>query len=121
MRGFRGMVSATLLMEAISILLGLLVVLKIDGGSYWTTFNWGFVAALGTAHLVMLAFVTRGWALPTILGIQVVGLFGFFIHWSLGAIMVLFIAIWAFALHLRSTLIERMRRGYLTTQHLDAA
>ena len=40
LKGFNGMVSATLLLEAISIFLGLLVVLKIEGGSYWTTFTW---------------------------------------------------------------------------------
>ena len=47
LKGFNGMVSATLLLEAISIFLGLLVVLKIDSGSYWTTFNWMFITILG--------------------------------------------------------------------------
>ena len=29
-----------------------------------------------------------------------------------------FIIVWWYLLHLRSTLIERMKRGWLTTQHL---
>src|SRR5699024_4184874 len=72
-KGFNGMVSATLLLEAISIFLGLLVVLKIDGGSYWTTFNWLFITVLGLIHLVMLGFARKRWAISTIMVVQFVG------------------------------------------------
>lgn len=118
MKGFNGMVSGALVMEAISILLALLVVLKLDGGELWTAFNAGFIAVLGLFHLVMPAFVRKPWAIPVILGAQVVGLFGFVIHWSIGAVVLIFALVWAFAMHLRSSLIARMERGLLTTQHL---
>lgn len=121
MKGFNGMVSGTLILEAISILLALLVVLKLEDGTLWTPFNWGFIVALGIFHVLMPAFVKKRWSLAVIMAVQVIGLVvGFFIHWSLSGIMIIFILVWAFALHLRSSLVERMKRGYLTTQHLEA-
>ena len=121
LKGFNGMVSATLLLEAISIFLGLLVVLKIDGGSYCTTFNWLFITVLGLIHLVMLGFARKPWAISTIMVVQFVGAIGgILVHWSITAIMILYIAVWGFGLYLRSIIVERMKRGYLTTQHLEA-
>ncbi|MGP5379139.1 DUF4233 domain-containing protein [Corynebacterium casei] len=121
LKGFNGMVSATLLLEAISIFLGLLVVLKIDSGSYWTTFNWMFITILGLIHLVMLGLVRKPWAITAIMIVQFAGAIGgILVHWSITAIMILYIAVWGFGLYLRSILIERMKRGYLTTQHLEA-
>lgn len=118
MRGLAGMMSGTLIMQAISIFLGLTVILKIDGGVYWTTPNWVAVTVLGALHVLAVFFVRKSWAIPMILVLQALGLLTFFIHWSIGVIMLLFIAVWAFMLYLRSMLVERMRRGLLTTQHL---
>ena len=41
-----------------------------------------------------------------------------FVHPSAGFIAILFIAVWAYLLYLRKNLIERMKRGLLTTQHM---
>lgn len=121
LKGFNGMLSATLVLEAMSIFLGLLVVLKIDGGSYWTTFNWLFITILGLFHLVMLGFTRKPWAISIIMVAQFVGAIGgILVHWSITAIMILYIAVWGFGLYLRSIIVERMKRGYLTTQHLEA-
>ena len=103
LKGFNGMVSATLLLEAISIFLGLLVVLKIDGGSYWTTFNWLFITVLGLIHLAMLGFARKPWAISTIMVVQFAGAIGgILVHWSITAIMILYIAVWGFGLYLLS-------------------
>lgn len=118
MRGLAGMMSGTLIMQAISIFLGLTVILKIDGGVYWTTPNWVTVTVLGALHVLAVFFVRKPWAITMILVLQVLGVLTFFIHWSIGVIMLLFISVWAFMLYLRSMLLERMRRGLLTTQHL---
>ena len=121
LKGFNGMVSATLLLEAISLFLGLRVGLKIDGGSYWTTFNWLFITVLGLIHLAMLGFARKPWAISTIMVVQFAGAIGgILVHWSITAIMILYIAVWGFGLYLRSIIVERMKRGYLTTQHLEA-
>lgn len=119
MKGIRGVMAGTLVLEAITILLALTVILKVDDGVHWTTFNWGFVTAVGLAHVVM-AFLQRfRWALPTNLALQVILLVGgFFVHWSVAVTAIIFIIVWWYLLHLRSTLIERMKRGWLTTQHM---
>lgn len=101
MRGLAGMMSGTLIMQAISIFLGLTVILKIDGGVYWTTPNWVTVTVLGALHVVAVFFVRKPWAITMILVLQALGLLMFFIHWSIGVIMLLFIGVWAFMLYLR--------------------
>lgn len=118
LKGIRGVMAGTLILEAITILLALTVILRVDDGVHWTTFNWVYVTVLGVAHVVM-AFLQRfDWALPVNLVLQVVLLGGFFVHYSVGIIAIIFIIVWWYLLHLRSTLIERMKRGWLTTQHL---
>lgn len=118
MKGLRGMLNGVLIMEGISILLALLVVLKVEEGAYWTTFNWVFITVLGLAHFVMCGFQAKPWAMAVNVALQVIGLFGFAIHWSVGAVVLIFALVWAFMFHLRSSLVARMERGLLTTQHL---
>lgn len=119
MKGIRGVMAGTLFLEAITILLILTVILKVNDGVHWTTFNWGFITAVGVAHIVM-AFLQRfSWALPVNLVLQAVLLIGgFFVHYSAVMVAIIFIIVWWYLLHLRSTLIERMKRGWLTTQHM---
>ncbi len=118
MKGIRGVMAGTLVLEAITIWLALTVILKVDNGEHWTTFNWVFITALGAAHFLMAFFQRFRWALPVNLGLQVVALFGFFVHPSVAIIAIIFIIVWWYLLHLRSTLSARMKRGLLTTQHL---
>lgn len=118
MKGIRGVMAGTLVLEAITIWLALTVILRVDDGAYWTTFNWVAITALGAAHLIMAFFQRMPWALPVNLVLQVLLLAGVFIHPSVGIIAIIFIIVWWYLLHLRSTLIERMKRGLLTTQHL---
>ncbi|MDK6259354.1 DUF4233 domain-containing protein [Corynebacterium frankenforstense] len=118
LKGLRGVMAGTLVMEAISFALVLTVILRVDGGAYWTTVNWVSVTVLSLAFLV-LAFLQRySWATTAVVVLQVVALAGFLIHPSMGIVALLFIAVWAYILYLRSNLIERMRRGLLTTQHM---
>ncbi|MGD7002056.1 DUF4233 domain-containing protein [Corynebacterium halotolerans] len=117
MKGLRGVMSGTLVMEAITLLLVLTVILQVDDGAHWTTFNWVYVTVIGLAHLVM-AFLQRfRWALPVNLVLQVLALAGIFVHPSMGIMALIFIAVWWYLLHLRKNMIERMRRGLLVTQH----
>ena len=41
------------------------------------------------------------------------------VHWAVAAIFIIFGLEWLLAVYLRSNLIARMKRGYLTTQHLN--
>ncbi|WP_293951636.1 DUF4233 domain-containing protein [uncultured Corynebacterium sp.] len=118
MKGIRGVMAGTLVMEAITIALVLTVILRVDNGSYWTTFNWVYVTAVAVAMLVA-AFMQRfNWSIMMNMGLQVLALAGVFVHFSMGIVAVIFILVWVYLLFLRKNLIERMRRGLLTTQHL---
>ncbi|BAU96707.1 hypothetical protein N24_2445 [Corynebacterium suranareeae] len=117
MKGIRGVMAGTLMMEAITLALVLTVILRVDNGIYWTTFNWVYVSAVALAHLVA-AFLQRfSWSIPMNIVLQVLALAGFFVHPSMGIAAIIFIIVWAYLFYLRSNLIDRMKRGLLTTQH----
>ncbi len=118
MKGIRGVMAGTLVMEAITILLALTVILRIDDGAYWTTFNWVYITVVGLAHLLMAFLQRLRWSLPVNLVLQLFVLAGVFVHPSVGIIAVIFIAVWWYILHLRANLIQRMKRGLLVTQHM---
>lgn len=121
MKGLGGVLAGTLVLEAITILLILLVVLKIDDGALWTTFNWVYITVIGVAHLVM-AFVQRvPGALWINLALQLPLIFGFFIHWSVTAVGIIFAVVWFLIVKLRSEMLQRMRGGYLVTQHIGSS
>lgn len=118
LKGFRGVASGTLVMEAITMGLVLTVIGRIDSGAYWTAGNATFVIVVAVAHLV-LAFLQRfSLGLPAALVLQVISLGGFFVHPSMGIIALIFCAVWWYLMHLRSRLVARMERGLLTTQHM---
>lgn len=119
LKGLRGVLSATHILQAITVFLALTVVLKIDEGSYWIPFNWGFIVLMGSAHVIM-AFLQRfDWAMPVTWVMQAIGVVGgLFVHWSVSVIYIIFAGVWWYVVMLRDSLIERMRRGLLTTQHL---
>lgn len=118
MKGLRGVMAGTMMMESITMYLVLTVILRVDNGSYWTTFNWVYVTAVATLMLIASFLQKRPGALKLNLGLQVFALAGFFVHYSMGIVALLFIAVWWYILLLRKDLIARMERGYLTTQHL---
>lgn len=118
LKGVRGVMSGTMLMEAISYLLVLTVILRVDNGAHWTTVNWVYITAVGVAMTILSFLQFAKWAIPADLVLQVFALGGAFVHPSAGFIAILFIAVWAYLLYLRKNLIERMKRGLLTTQHM---
>lgn len=118
MKGLRGVMAGTMMMQAISFYLVLTVILRVDNGIHWTTFNWGYVTAVSTAMLILSFLQKKRWALKANIGIQVFALAGFVVHISMGIMAVIYIAVWWYLLYLRKNLIERMKRGLLTTQHL---
>ncbi|MDO4631100.1 MAG: DUF4233 domain-containing protein [Corynebacterium sp.] len=118
MKGLRGVMAGTMGMEATTFYLVLTVILRVDNGSYWTTFNWVSVTVLATAMLVMSFFQGKAWAIKADIALQVIALLGFFIHPSMGVVAIFFALVWWYVLYLRKNLLERMKRGLLTTQHM---
>lgn len=72
MKGLRGIMAGAMGMEATTFYLVLTVILRVDNGAYWTTFNWVFVTALATAMLILSFLQARPWAIKANVGIQVV-------------------------------------------------
>ncbi|MCP1386897.1 DUF4233 domain-containing protein [Corynebacterium sp. TA-R-1] len=121
LKGLNGVLSGILICEAITVLLILLVVLKVDNGELWTTFNWAYITVIGVLHLVM-AFAQRiPGALWIDLALQVPLIFGFFIHWSVTAVGIIFGIVWFYVVKMRSEMVQRMRGGYLVTQHIGSS
>lgn len=121
LKSFNGMVIASsLIMESITLVLALPLLYKLYDGTLWTPFNYGVVVGALIFHLGMIAFMNKKWALTVIVWAQLLGLIlGFMVHWSIAAIFIIFGMEWLLAAYLRSNLIARMKRGYLTTQHLN--
>ena len=122
LKQFTGMVLANgLTMEVITLVLALLALRMLYNGELWTTTTIALVGAWLAFHVIMFAFMKKPWALAVIFAGQIVGAaMGIFIHSSVLAVAIIFAMLWGLALYLRSIIVERMRRGYLTTQHLDA-
>lgn len=121
LKSFNGMVIASsLIMQSITLVLALPLLYKLYDGTLWTPFNYGVVIGALIFHLGMIAFMNKKWALTVIVWAQLLGLIlGFMAHWSIAAIFIIFGMEWLLAAYLRSNLIARMKRGYLTTQHLN--
>ncbi|WP_018685195.1 DUF4233 domain-containing protein [Actinokineospora enzanensis] len=118
MRGFRGVMSAMLCLEAIVVLLALLVVAKSDGGlATWQGWSVGVFAVV---LIAACAFVSRPWGMGLALVLQVVSLLGFFVVTALGVVGVLFGLAWAWMLWARNDVRKRMAEGRLTSQQPPA-
>ena len=93
LKGLRGVIAGTLVMEAIAILLVLTVIARVDNGAYWTTFNWVYVTAVGVAMLLAAFVQSRPWAMSVNLVLQAFALIGFIVHPSMGIMALIFIAV----------------------------
>ncbi|WP_080793729.1 DUF4233 domain-containing protein [Corynebacterium pacaense] len=118
MKGIRGVMAGTLVMEAITIALVLTVILRVDEGAYWTTFNWMYVSGLALAMFIAAFLQRHSWSMSLNVALQVLALGGFLVHPSMGIVAIIFILVWLYLLYLRSNLVARMKRGLLTTQHM---
>ncbi|MGW5052245.1 DUF4233 domain-containing protein [Actinokineospora sp. NPDC004072] len=113
MKGFRGVMSAMLLLEAIVLLLAVLLLAKRDDittGEVWA------VGALGVAMVVLCAFARKPWALGAALGLQGLLVLGFFITLAIGATGVLFGAAWGWVAWMHQDVRKRMAEGRLPGQ-----
>ena len=120
LKGLRGVMAGTHILEAIVILLGLTVVTRIHDGEYSTTFNIVYVSALGVAMIAAAFLQKMRFADALNIGLQVFAIVGFVVHPSIGAMGLLFAAVWWYIYHLKKNLLERMKRGLLPSQHVGA-
>jgi hypothetical protein len=114
MKGFRGVMSGTLIMEAITVALALPVVNKLGGGISTGT-GWT-VIGVAVLLLVTCGFVKRPWAVPLILGLQVVLIALVFWLPAITVLGVIFLVVWLWLLWLRRDVARRMAAGTLASQ-----
>ena len=86
-----------------------------SGLSWWSV---GCVVGLAVVMFAGAGLQRRSWALPFNLGLQVLLLLGGFIHVSILVIGVIFVAVWAFILVLRSDVKRRMDKGLWPSQRM---
>ncbi|HKN99607.1 MAG TPA: DUF4233 domain-containing protein [Pseudonocardiaceae bacterium] len=115
MKGFRGVMAGTLVLEAIVVALSLLVVAKLYGG-----LDTSAGVLVGVVILVLLltcAFLRRRWSIGVVLAAQLALICCFFLGSpGVGAVGVLFALIWGYLLWLRRDVARRMAAGRLPSQ-----
>lgn len=121
LKQFGGMVVASsLTMELLTLVLALPLLYKLYDGTLWTPFNYSVVIGMAVILLVSFAFMNKPWIVSAMIALHVLAIvLGFMIHWSIATIMIIFGLLWLMASYMRGIIVERMKRGYLTTQHLN--
>ncbi len=113
-KGLRGVMAGTLVLEAIVVLLALPVVAKLGGGVSWL--SGGYVVLLAVLMIAGSGLQRRPWALAFSAALHVGMIAGFFVHPALGAMGVMFAAVWAYILYLRRDMQQRIAAGRLPSQ-----
>lgn len=114
MKGFRGVMAGTLIMEAVTVALALPVIARLGGG---ITSGQGWAAMAVALALIACCFVLRRpWITGVVLALQVVLIAFFFTSKPVGAIGLLFLAVWCYLFWLRRDVAKRMAQGRLPSQ-----
>lgn len=111
---FRGVMAGALILQAIIVLLALPVVAYMVEDN--KTAKIVYVVVLGLLLIVGAGFQGRSWAIKYNLAMQVLAIGAWWVHPALGACGILFAALWAYMLHLRSDIKEREAHGLLPGQ-----
>ena len=119
-RGLRGVMSATLVLEAVVVLLSIPVAKNTGSG----TSALGVVAIciLAVALIALCAFAGKPWFVPAALSLQGLMILGWLITPSLGIMGVVFGLVWALIIWFRNEFRRRLAAGTLpgpTPQRVD--
>jgi hypothetical protein len=114
-RGFRGVMSAALLLQAIVLLLGLPVA-AVDGPM--ATWELTYVLVLVVACIAACAFVRRTWILALVAVLQLAAIGTWFVAAPLGVMGVIFAAVWGVLLYFRGEYRRRLAAGTLPSSEL---
>ena len=115
MKGIRGVFAATLILEAIVVLLALLVLAKFGDGA--TPLGVGVIVAIALLMIVGSGLQRRSWGLGYALALQVVTIVvGFVFVPALGVMGVVFALVFGALLLLRRDVARKMARGELPSQ-----
>jgi hypothetical protein len=104
--------AATLILEAIVVLLALPVVGAVGGGL--TPLSLGYLIGLAALLILLAGLQRKPWAIWVNLAVQVVPLAGFALYPGVGFIGVLFTALWALIAYFRAEVRRRQPDGPAT-------
>lgn len=117
MKGFRGVMSGTLIMEAITVALALPVIAKLGGGLSTVT-AW-LAGVIAIVLIVLCGFVRRSWITAVVLGLQVALVAFFVTEPAVGIIGLVFLAAWLYLFSLRRKVAAHIAAGTLPSQQTD--
>jgi hypothetical protein len=104
-KSFAAVMAATLLLEAIVVLLAIPVVGAVGGGL--TTASLSYLIGVAALLILLAGLQRRPWAIWVNLGTQLVLLAGFAVYPGVGFIGVLFGGVWALIAYLRAEVRRR--------------
>lgn len=110
-KGLRGVMSATLVLEAVVVLLALPVAINLDGGVGLV--GVVLICLLAVALIGCCVIVRRRYAIPVILTLQGLMIAGWFIAPTLGVMGLVFAGVWGLILWFRAELHRRLVAGTL--------
>jgi hypothetical protein len=108
-KGFSAVMAATLILEAIVVLLAIPVVGAVGGGL--TPVALGYLVGLAVLLVLLAGLQRRPWAIWVNLGVQVILLAGFVVYPGVGFIGVLFAGLWALIAYFRAEVRRRQEYG----------
>ncbi|MFD2469141.1 DUF4233 domain-containing protein [Amycolatopsis silviterrae] len=119
MKGFRGVLAGTLIMEAITVALALPVVAKLGGGI--TSFTGWTIIALAVVLIVLCRMLKHVWAVPVVLLLQLAIIGVGITQPAIAIIGIIFLAAFLWFLWLRRDVARRMAAGTLPSQQQPQA
>jgi hypothetical protein len=99
----RGLGAATLILETLVLLLAIQPI-RVLGGELTGTAIGGIIA-LAVLAVVLAGLLRRPWAWHAATGLQGLLLLAGFLHWSLGALGIVFGLAWLYVLHVRRVIL----------------
>lgn len=110
-RGLRGVMSATLILEALVVLLAIPVANNTGAGT--NAVGVILICLLAVALILACRYVSRPWFVPAALGLQGLMIIGWFITPSLGVMGIVFGLVWALVIWFRNEFRRRLAAGTL--------
>jgi hypothetical protein len=110
-RGLRGAMSATLILEAIVVLLSIPVAANTGSGT--SAAGVVLICLLAFALIALCAFVNKPWFLPATLTLQGLMILGWLITPALGVMGVVFAIVWGSIIWFRNEFRRRLAAGTL--------
>lgn len=114
MKGFRGVMAGTLIIEAIVVALSLLVVHRTQGGI--GSWKGALVGAVILGLIVSCGLLRHKWSMWLVIVLQLALIAGVLAFVELGVIGVIFGLVWAYLFWLRHDVGKRMAEGRLPSQ-----